>query len=44
LSNTQIVSSFGVIDDGGEDPLMGYSILQAENINTAVKTVADIPM
>jgi len=43
LGNSKSVSSSGVIDGGGDNPLMGYSILKAENIESAVKMVEDSP-
>lgn len=43
LGNAKTVNSSGVIDGGGNDPLIGYSILKAENIEAAVKMVEDSP-
>ncbi len=43
LGNSKTVSSSGVTDGGGENPLMGYSILKAENIDAAVKMVEGSP-
>jgi len=43
LGNAKSVTSSGVTDSGGADPMMGYSILQAENIEAAVKMVEDSP-
>jgi len=43
LGNSKSVSSSGVINGGGDNPLMGYSILKAENIESAVKMVEDSP-
>ena len=43
LGNSKTVSSSGVTDGGGDDPLIGYSILKAENIDEAVKMVENSP-
>ena len=43
LGNSKTISSSGVTDGGGADPLIGYSILKAENIDAAVKMVEDSP-
>lgn len=43
LGKSKTVSSSGVIDGGGENPLMGYSVLRAESIDAAVKMVEDSP-
>jgi len=43
LGNSKSVSSSGVVDGGGENPLIGYSVLQAENIDAAVKMVENSP-
>lgn len=43
LGQSKSVSSSGVIDGGGPDPLIGYSVLQAENLDAAVKMVEGSP-
>jgi len=43
LGKSKSVSSEGVTEGGGENPLIGYSILKAENIDAAVKMVEDSP-
>lgn len=43
LGQSKSVCSSGVTDGGGADPLLGYSILKAENIDAAVKTVEKSP-
>ena len=43
LGNSKSVSSSGVINGGGDNPLMGYSILKAENIDAAVRMVEGSP-
>lgn len=43
LGKSKTVSSSGVTDGGGPNPLIGYSILKAENIDAAVKMVEDSP-
>jgi len=43
LSQSKSVSSNGVTDGGGADPLLGYSILKAEDIDAAIKTVEQSP-
>jgi len=43
LGKSKTVSSNGVTDGGGVNPLMGYSILKAVNIDAAVKMVEDSP-
>ena len=43
LGKSKTVSSNDVTDGGGADPLIGYSVLKAENIDAAVKMVEDSP-
>ena len=43
LGKSRTVNSSGVTEGGGADPLMGYSILQAETIDDAVKMVESSP-
>lgn len=43
LGKSKTVNSNGVTDGGGADPLMGYSVLEAENIDDAVKMVEGSP-
>jgi len=43
LGQSKTVSSSGVTDGGGANPIIGYSILQAKNIDAAVKMVEDSP-
>lgn len=43
LGQSKSVCSSGVTDGGGADPLLGYSILKAENIDVAVKMVEKSP-
>lgn len=43
LGKAKSVSSAGVTEGGGENPLIGYSILKAQNIDTAVKMVEGSP-
>ncbi len=43
LGESRTVSSDGVTEGGGANPLMGYSILKADNIEAAVKMVEDSP-
>jgi len=43
LGNSKTVSSHGVTDGGGVNPMIGYSILKAENIEAAIKMVAGSP-
>ena len=43
LGDSKTVSSSGVTDGGGKNPLIGYSILKAENIDAAVKLVKNCP-
>ncbi len=43
LAQSKSVNSNGVTDGGGDDPMMGYSILRAENLEAAVKMVEDSP-
>jgi len=43
LGKSMSVNSNGVTDGGGADPMIGYSILKAENIEAAVKMVEDSP-
>lgn len=43
IGKSKTVSSSGVTDGGGVNPLMGYSILKAATIDAAVKMVEDSP-
>jgi hypothetical protein len=43
LGQSKSVSFSGVTDGGGANPLLGYSILKAENIDAAVKMVEQSP-
>jgi len=43
FGNSKSVNSKGVTDGGGADPMIGYSILKAENIDAAVKMIEDSP-
>jgi len=43
LGKSKSVSSDGVTDGGGENPLIGYSVLNAQNIDAAVKMVEGSP-
>ena len=43
LGRSKTVSADGVTNDGGSNPLLGYSILQAENIDAAVEMVKGCP-
>ena len=43
LGQSKTVSSEGVTEGGGADPLIGYSILKAENIDAAVNKVEGSP-
>lgn len=43
LGNSKSVNSSGVTDGGGVEPMIGYSILKAENIEVAVKLVEGSP-
>lgn len=41
---TRTVSANGVSDDGGANPLTGYTIIQAENIEKAVELAKACPI
>jgi len=43
LGASKTVSSKGTTDGDGDDPMIGYSILNAENIDEAVKMVEISP-
>lgn len=43
LGQSKSVTSEGATDGGGNDPMLGYSVLQAENIEAAVKMVSNSP-
>ncbi|QJF53022.1 hypothetical protein [Roseobacter ponti] len=41
---SKTVSSTGVSDDGGANPVSGYSIVMADSIQSAVRMARDCPM
>ncbi len=43
LGNSKIVSSNGVTDDANPNRLTGYSIVKADNIETAIKMAETCP-
>jgi len=43
LGTAKTVNASGVTDGGGASPMIGYSVLKAENIDAAVKMVEDSP-
>lgn len=43
LRAAKTVNSTGITEGGGVDPMIGYSILQAENIDEAAKMVENSP-
>lgn len=43
LSDTRIVSSSGVSDDGGSNPMSGYSIVKADSMDTALEMARACP-
>ena len=43
LSQSKSVNSTGITEGGGNDPMIGYSILNADNLETAVKMVESSP-
>ena len=40
---SKTVHKSGVDDNGGADPLMGYSIIKADNIDAAVESASNCP-
>jgi hypothetical protein len=43
LKNTRIVSSDGISDDGGTNPMSGYSIVSAQNMQDALEIAKACP-
>lgn len=43
LMKTRIVSSAGVSDDGGPNSMSGFSVVQAENMDTALEMAKACP-
>ncbi len=43
LSSTRIVSSSGVSDDGGSNPMSGYSIVKADSMDAALEMARACP-
>lgn len=43
LGQSRTVSSGGVSDDGGSNPLSGYSVVQADSMDDAVKIAQSCP-
>lgn len=43
LGQSKTVTSGGISDGAGTDPMMGYSVLTADNIDAAVAMVEDSP-
>ena len=43
LGKSSFVSSDGVIDGGGAEPLSGYTIIRADSIDAAVEMIKDCP-
>jgi len=43
LGMSKTISADGVTDDGGPNPLMGFSIIQAENMDAALEMAKACP-
>lgn len=43
LGSSKSVTTAGVVDGGGDNPMVGYSIVCAENIEAAVQMVENSP-
>ena len=43
LSGTRIVSSSGVSDDGGSNPISGYSVVKADSMDAALEMARACP-
>jgi len=43
LGNTRIVSSTGISDDGGSNPMSGYSIVKADSMDAALEIAKACP-
>lgn len=43
LGQSKTVSASGVTDGGGVNPLSGYSVLKANNLDEAIELVMDCP-
>ena len=44
IGESRTVSDTGIVDDGGPNPLSGYSIVMADNIDAAVAMARDCPI
>ena len=44
IGESRTVSDTGIVDDGGSNPLSGYSIVMADNIDAAVAMARDCPI
>ncbi len=43
LGKSRIVSSLGVSDDGGSNPLLGFSIVKADSMDAALEMAKECP-
>ncbi len=43
LGKSKIVSSAGVSDDGGSNPMSGFSIVKADNMDAALEMAKECP-
>lgn len=43
VGRSKTVSASGVTDDGGSDPLSGYSVMQADSIEKAIELTKGCP-
>ena len=43
LGKSRIVSSLGVSDDGGSNPLIGFSIVKADSMDAALAMARECP-
>ncbi|NNC38337.1 MAG: hypothetical protein EX271_01395 [Acidimicrobiales bacterium] len=44
VSKSTTVSADGVVDDGGANPLSGYSLIEADNLQSAIQLAQTCPI
>ena len=44
LGKSKIVSSSGISDDGGSNPMSGFSVVKADSMDAALEMVKDCPL
>lgn len=43
VGNSRTASSTGIVENGGSNPLSGYSVIQAADMDTALKMASESP-